>query len=119
MLPYIDVEGLRELPLTLLGRFPDKIPKKFVDKIAQTEALFKVSQTSGSFVKRESPRRDITGWAEENSDTFFFSCSFGLIDCAQGSSAQDLGRALGQVQRRHHPYCQELHHGPRYRSPLE
>ncbi|KAG0013837.1 Cofactor of BRCA1 [Podila clonocystis] len=43
MLPYIDVEGLRELPLTLLGRFPDKIPKKFVDKIAQTEALFKIA----------------------------------------------------------------------------
>ncbi|KAI9240103.1 MAG: cofactor of BRCA1-domain-containing protein [Podila humilis] len=43
MLPYIDVEGLRELPLTLLGRFPDKIPKKYVDKIATTEALFKIA----------------------------------------------------------------------------
>ncbi|KAF9420179.1 Cofactor of BRCA1 [Podila epigama] len=43
MLPYIDVEGLRELPLTLLGRFPEKIPKKIVDKIAFTEALFKIA----------------------------------------------------------------------------
>ncbi|KAG0347123.1 Cofactor of BRCA1 [Podila humilis] len=43
MLPYIDVEGLRELPLTLLGRFPDKIPKKFLTKIAATDALFKIA----------------------------------------------------------------------------
>lgn len=65
MLPYIDVEGLRELPLTLLGRFPDKIPKKFVDKIAQTEALFKVLQKQRCFIEHESLGVDIVGQAEE------------------------------------------------------
>ncbi|KAI7830362.1 cofactor of BRCA1-domain-containing protein [Gamsiella multidivaricata] len=43
MLPYIDVEGLQELPLTLLGRFPDRMTKDIIDKIGGNEALFKIA----------------------------------------------------------------------------
>jgi hypothetical protein len=42
MLPYIDVEGLQEIPLTLLGRFPDKMTKEIVDKIGANDTLFQV-----------------------------------------------------------------------------
>ncbi|KAF9579037.1 Cofactor of BRCA1, partial [Lunasporangiospora selenospora] len=41
MLPYIDVEGLQELPLTLLGRFPDRMTKEIIDKIGGNDKLFK------------------------------------------------------------------------------
>ncbi|KAF9349523.1 Cofactor of BRCA1 [Mortierella sp. AD094] len=45
MLPYIDVEGLQELPLTLLGRFPDRMTKDIIDKIGENEELFKIAPT--------------------------------------------------------------------------
>ncbi|KAF9432884.1 Cofactor of BRCA1 [Entomortierella beljakovae] len=45
MLPYIDVEGLQELPLTLLGRFPDRMTKDIIEKIGQNEELFKIAPT--------------------------------------------------------------------------
>jgi hypothetical protein len=41
MLPYIDVEGLQELPLCLLGRFPDRMTDSIIDKIGKSEELFK------------------------------------------------------------------------------
>lgn len=71
MLPYIDVEGLRELPLTLLGRFPDKIPKKYVDKIATTEALFKVLLEQEHYAKHGSCALGIVASAEEILTRFF------------------------------------------------
>jgi hypothetical protein len=43
MLPYIDVEGLQELPLCLLGRFPDRMTDPIIDKIGKSEELFKAS----------------------------------------------------------------------------
>ncbi|KAF8924314.1 Cofactor of BRCA1 [Dissophora ornata] len=43
MLPYIEVEGLQELPLTLLGRFPDRMTKDIIDKIGESEELFKIA----------------------------------------------------------------------------
>ncbi|KAK3818641.1 MAG: cofactor of BRCA1-domain-containing protein [Benniella sp.] len=43
MLPYIDVEGLQEIPLTLLGRFPDKMTKEIVDKIGTNDTLFQMA----------------------------------------------------------------------------
>lgn len=75
MLPYIDVEGLRELPLTLLGRFPDKIPKKYVDKIANTEALFKVLLEQDPHAKHGSCALGIVGLAEEILTSFFLACT--------------------------------------------
>ncbi|KAI1315056.1 Cofactor of BRCA1 [Mortierella claussenii] len=45
MLPYIDVEGLQELPLTLLGRFPDRMTKDIIDKIGENEELFAIAPT--------------------------------------------------------------------------
>jgi hypothetical protein len=42
MLPYIDVKGLRELPLTLLGRYPDRMSKDIIEKIGSDQELFKV-----------------------------------------------------------------------------
>ncbi|KAK5823204.1 cofactor of BRCA1-domain-containing protein [Linnemannia elongata] len=43
MLPYIDVEGLQELPLCLLGRFPDRMTDPIIDKIGKSEELFKIA----------------------------------------------------------------------------
>ncbi|KAG0301041.1 Cofactor of BRCA1 [Dissophora globulifera] len=43
MLPYIEVEGLQELPLTLLGRFPDRMTKDIIQKIGASEELFKIA----------------------------------------------------------------------------
>ncbi|KAF9099042.1 Cofactor of BRCA1 [Mortierella sp. AD031] len=34
MLPYIEVEGLQELPLSLLARYPDRMTDSIIDKIA-------------------------------------------------------------------------------------
>ncbi len=42
MLPYIDVADLQELPLALLGRFPEKMTKDIINKIGANEDLFKV-----------------------------------------------------------------------------
>ncbi|KAG0250518.1 Cofactor of BRCA1 [Mortierella polycephala] len=43
MLPYIDVEGLQELPLTLLGRFPDRMTPDIIEKIGESDELFKMA----------------------------------------------------------------------------
>jgi len=48
MLPYIDVEGLQELPLCLLGRFPDRMTDPIIDKIGKSEELFKASPGDSS-----------------------------------------------------------------------
>ncbi|KAF9928707.1 hypothetical protein FBU30_002178 [Linnemannia zychae] len=44
MLPYIDVEGLQELPLCLLGRYPDRMTDPIIDKIGKSDELFKAWQ---------------------------------------------------------------------------
>ncbi|KAG0042611.1 Cofactor of BRCA1 [Gryganskiella cystojenkinii] len=43
MLPYIDVKGLRELPMTLLGRYPDRMSKDIIDKIGSDNDLFNIA----------------------------------------------------------------------------
>ncbi|KAF9970137.1 Cofactor of BRCA1 [Actinomortierella ambigua] len=43
MLPYIEVEGLQDLPLTLLGRFPDRMSDSIIDKIAENDDLFRTA----------------------------------------------------------------------------
>ncbi|KAG0244567.1 Cofactor of BRCA1 [Actinomortierella wolfii] len=43
MLPYIEVEGLQDLPLALLGRFPDRMSDSIIDKIAENDDLFRAA----------------------------------------------------------------------------
>ncbi|KAF9940917.1 Cofactor of BRCA1 [Mortierella alpina] len=43
MLPYLDVADLQELPLALLGRFPEKMTKDIINKIGASEDLFKIA----------------------------------------------------------------------------
>ncbi|KAG0270513.1 Cofactor of BRCA1 [Actinomortierella ambigua] len=43
MLPYIEVDGLQDLPLTLLGRFPDRMSDSIIDKIAESDDLFRAA----------------------------------------------------------------------------
>lgn len=46
-MPYIDVADLQELPLALLGRFPEKMTKDIINKIGANEDLFKVGNIVG------------------------------------------------------------------------
>lgn len=62
MLPYIDVEGLQEIPLTLLGRFPDKMTKEIVDKIGASDVLFQVHTRIGKGAHRDSMTKKLLVW---------------------------------------------------------
>jgi len=105
-LPYIDVKGLRELPLTLLGRHPDRMSKDIIDKIGADQDLFRVR--SDPHIVDESLQ-----FSESFVRKLTLLCNRTPLDCTQRSSAQDLAFQLEQIQRGCYPYCNGVQERPR------
>ncbi|KAF9559690.1 Cofactor of BRCA1 [Mortierella alpina] len=104
MLPYIDVPDLQELPLALLGRFPEKMTKDIINKIGANEDLFKIAPKE---VKRRiwlsNPnkfRRDIVPIVKA------YSSDPDIIRLAKEMSIEHPAKVI--TQRRSHPSIKQL-----------
>ncbi|KAF9291384.1 Cofactor of BRCA1 [Mortierella alpina] len=104
MLPYIDVADLQELPLALLGRFPEKMTKDIINKIGANEDLFKIAPKE---VKRRiwlsNPgkfRRDIVPIVKA------YSSDPDIIRLAKEMSIEHPAKVI--TQRRSHPSIKQL-----------
>ncbi|KAG0212576.1 Cofactor of BRCA1 [Mortierella sp. GBA30] len=104
MLPYIDVADLQELPLALLGRFPDKMTKEIISKIGSSDELFKVAPKE---VKRRiwlsNPikfRSDVIPIVKE------YSSDPEIIRLAKEMSFEHPTKVI--TQRRSHPSIKQL-----------